>query len=495
MSLEVWRGWTIGCSIRTEFERTFEPLNTQELRIDPYGGPSVLEGASGNDWVLFSVPDDSHSIELEFVSGLSGEWRTDVFDVHGEFVKTFEGEETTFPATGLLAGHSYYVRISNQNADAFFDVYAGATKPAGNGTSDAEPNALVNEGDFERVVFRPDGDAVHSVQSNQSIVNIPFTVDQAGSARLSFRYVGTGNISVHPLRTVSSGGEFDNPRLIPERAMDFSDRKVNGEYSLDIDLIPGLYLLRAERVGGTGLLTDAITLDLPAYDTTKLVYSPETGKTALEMQSFDRQLSGTANTDWFRPVYFTVTAPPGSLDGMEAIVRPADSGFEALVESEFDEKADFRVWQRANSSEFISDGVDVIVGDPETVISVDTQPAEDDFDTTADSELILSFSRFGLSGSANFAVDFVVPESGTPNLVVEQLELNPGGTETIVTGLVRNLGFGFSEFSLQPFHGAARRRGPSRGQTVPNVAGTAWRASVRVLICTQRYLQRRDVLR
>ena len=230
---------------------------------------------------------------------------------------------------------------------------------------------------------------------------------------------------------------------------------------------PGLYVLTTRRTSGTGLAIASHSIDLPDVTPERVVLDPNFGDSYSLLRNTDVALDPRAIRDLdiveeYRTTYYQVVTPAGSLAGTMAFAFNL-----SCPDDSVEDHALLSVWQEEDDSSFLRFDSETNFLDPPEPIPADpdcqrgqlgegrpsvamVQPVDENgqpiralpFD-----EFIVALDRVDLATKVGIEARFEVPESGTPDLVLESLNLLPNDGETNVTVTIRNVGYGLAPLS------------------------------------------------
>ena len=439
------------------------PMRDRNLIMDPLlataeGTVGGTGGVTGQAWVRLAVPDyitGDVNLQVGIVSGLhvaNTPIRYDLYDMEGDLVSSEMKLTTvavpgsvTFLLAGVVEGNSYYLRAGVANsANTMVELTArvGLLKPTG-----VCPQATES---FPSLLFRteasPDGRFEISFLPILPSVYVGLWVGSGGRASFNVSLGRVSSPCVALYRAVLvTVGEFLVQKLQLVDYVNEVDINSFGNFDLEAWLDPGLYVIKAAPSNSMG--SDVcISGDLPDYVPEEVVLNPQDGgNSSLPMVNADTAAEGgdleaKAKMDvleHYRTRFFHVVAPAGSLEDMtaEALHVAGGSGGRAY----------FTVWAPGSDGEF--DLTSDKYAWPDGQINMSANPADDEAMVTVSEappfeEFWVCLNRFGLAGTIELWSQFVVPFSGTPDLVVELIELSPNHGETRVDVTVRNVGTG-----------------------------------------------------
>ncbi len=227
----------------------------------------------------------------------------------------------------------------------------------------------------------------------------------------------------------------------------FQNHLTNNYFLLDAYLDPGMYVLTE---GGPGT---TVNVQLPAYPLQEIVISPEHGTNNAPVDQVDRApQTDTLPQGWsllgqgFRTTFYHVLAPlsaqpSGGIQTSVVGLSLQQSDMIVLKGNQAD-SGTLTVWSAGDELNPY-----VLVGDSFLEpVTASTPPAnyvaEVDASTTQpQEEYWLRFQRSILDGNADVLVGFTVPMSGTPDLDVTDLHLEPDNGMTRVDITVENIGY------------------------------------------------------
>jgi subtilase family serine protease len=450
------------------------PMRNQDLRMDPLSlhanGQATVDG---RDWVRLVVPDDiSGPVQVDATPSVAGTHfvRYDLYDAATEaFLESGTavatgGSPAHFTLSQAAGGASYYLRVGIPDAAAAkVDLAVSTDLPKvftlWDAQPDAKPSAELLDLNPHRADPAPDGVYVnHGFNSNPRPVT--FWVGQGGVASFHAAMANTPFSWLALYHVYSTSDNENTPVAFHLELVDYTN-SVNVQFGINYNLTayldPGLYALMASEN------IDHYTYDLylPEYATEEIVLDPNFGYNDVgSMWAVDVAPNSAALDpliESFRSRFYHVTAPAGSLAGLDANLYSLSDG--DLPE---DGTASLSVWHRdgpGNAFHQLKDPVDKHeVVDPPG----DTEGAVVVADAPPFHEFWLGLHRNHLANELAVSATFVVPVSGTPDLVVEPLVLSPNDGETRVDVKVLNVGyapalkntyrFAYSDTSKSPAH-------------------------------------------
>ena len=458
------------------------PMRDGELSIPPdtMFASAVMgfgEGIDGKDWLRLDVPygvsgDVSLEVAMWGMDGGGTPMRYDLYDTDGGFVSSGTQStdppvlgKVTFGLAGVVAGASYYVRAGVVNdADNTLRLTASAVLPKANPDSFAVPPATRSllEEKMRHQAIDPDGTLGGTVVQ-------PFDGTHPGWLISEAFWVGTPGLatfsmelsdSVRPYLALYRGRAQYNPGENPKYSLELVDyvngaNVVNGnEYHLTAYVEPGMYALKAGRASGTG--TPSYSLDIPDYVPQEIVLNPNSGSSTEQ-----RHLAIDATRDGFgqyesnkfvayRTTFFHVVTPAGSQAGVTALATTLIDN--SLVPSSHipavheEGTARIKIYRWDDFGGYFTGIVSGMNLDP---------PSTHTISTGFSPGLVYPFREFWVALNRDYlkekhkigvGFEFVVPQSGTPELIVDSLTLWPNSGQTLAKATVRNIGFASTSF-------------------------------------------------
>ncbi|MBC8354746.1 MAG: SBBP repeat-containing protein [Planctomycetes bacterium] len=478
------------------------PIPTQRLMINPLTGmgefpEQVALIVTGLDWMTLKVPQGIDGVPFLSVSPqtfttTAQQVQLEVFNSDGELVQSTNAS-TNPPATSsvnfglpnLSGSELYHVRVgTTNNATGPVLLNLSASIPKATSGKSIPDNLIPDaENRFDRLDNLgpdgqfPGGQAITFSQLASLNHSLAFWVGAAGTATFN------ANIGAIP------GGTSSDEFLALYRA-DYDCAEITG-CQLDLTLVdylnetdgpstnfllesyvePGLYVLESGRASGSGISGLTVSFDLPDVTPERIVLDPNFGTSYGVLQNVDRATpinatnssSATLATN-YSTRFFAAESPVGSLNGTTAFginlsCAPADADGDALVS----------VWHGTNGQYSHFDSSTNLIDPPTAADDTNTvkqcddntenhptnpslavvQPLVNGEPLHADpfDEFILAVHRNDLSTKIGVQSMFVVPISGTPDLVVETLNMLPNDGETLVVVGVRNVGYAPSSFT------------------------------------------------
>ena len=323
---------------------------------------------------------------------------------------------------------------------------------------------------YSRLQLGPDGRVQEG--TSEANGNVVFWVGEAGLAHFdtSINVAGPGPtewyVALYRGQDVlASEVNIYKTRL---NLIDFANEstKQNGLYSIDAYVEPGLYALAVTRTAGTGAGFAAHTIDLPDVHPERVVIDPNFGDSYSLLRNFDLASEPALSNDRaiveeYRTTYYLVETPPGSLNGTIAFAYNL-----SCASPEVNNHALLSVWRQDQDTYERYDSQTNRIDPPEPDPQHDPYcqaGAEDSIHPSlaliqplvdgeplralAFDEFVVAFDRSDLATKVVIESHFEVPQSGTPDLVVESLNMLPNDGETQVVVSVRNVGYAPSPLS------------------------------------------------
>jgi hypothetical protein len=424
--------------------------------------PTITFTTTGAQWRHIVVPDHTAGGTTFTVDApIGGISITTVFwEVINRQGAKFSGSvsidllsgSATLSVPQMTKGSDYYVRFGVvANANTNVDVQARVTmsKAAGN-----KPAAQIDfDTDRVRLAFpSPDGKFSSSTSqfndsSNANVKeSMAFWVDQPGVATFRGKFPTTLNgttvadavLAVY--RTLVIGNEFPDYEL---QLVDYANSlnlSADGYYTLSVYLQRGSYVLKGFR-NSTGTVYSQVEAQLPAYIVEDVVLHPVYGTSAQDdLQGIDDAGGGTSVMESFRTHFYRVVAPDSSLGDWSISAL-------SLNDSQFNEEngsarmTAFRQLATGTFSKYALSAADStinpVVGDPQTYGKYIEMPA----DALAGNVYYVGLNRLALATKMGVGVTFDVPQSGTPDIVVDEVKLLPNNGSTKVEVTLRNRGY------------------------------------------------------
>jgi hypothetical protein len=437
------------------------PLRDADLALDPRQTTATAAdpGATGLDWLRLVVPEDSSGpVTLVAQPGLGriGELvRYDLYDPAGQLVSSdtapvgLLSRTAVLPLVGAVGGTSYYLRVGLvDDAAAAVPVTVSVALPKAALVAADGPAAFIH--DFLASPLEPANPGPDGHFETDSLHTTPtvFWVARPGKAE----FVGfTDNAADAYVALYRAEGVpmKENPTDYRLTLVDYQNRTdVPAGHAFDLTayLDPGPYVL---MVGHT--LTEAFSGNLPAYPQEELVLDPNFGENDFpNLRAIDTARSQLEPVpppllESFRTVFYHVTAPSGSLDGLT--VAAHGLSFADLNDREAG-PATLTLWTRASANDpYVQHqpGPDdqPVLADPHNLGPLNAPAQVTVADAPPGQDFVIGFSRDGLASEDAITAQFSVPFSGTPDLEVTagSIQLLPDGGQTLVEITVRNRGF------------------------------------------------------
>jgi len=464
------------------------PMRSAELMVPsnvmwPSATLEFTEWLDGTDWVRLDVPQDvsgNVSLQVDLLGGF-GDGTTvhyDLYATDGSFVSSqslASSQPTpgtvTFALTGTSAGGSYYLRTGMEsNTHIGVRLTASAVLPKANISFYGVPPAtrsLLGE-KIRRQAMRPDGKLGGTVsqpfdQMNPSLlVSEAFWVGAPGIATFSMVLSNSTFPSLALYRGNAAYNEGENP-IYSLDLVDYVNGAdvVNGnEYHLTAYVEPGMYALKAFRASGTGV--PFFSIDVPDFVPQEVVLNPNSGMST-EEQYFGidatRDGFGRYETNQFvsyRTTFFHVVTPGGTQAGVTAMATTEVDN--SLVPGSYIPAAHengtarivlYRLPESGGFYTGLASGLHLDQPTP-SVISVPFPSSV----VYPFREFWVALNRDNLKETHKIGVgfEFVVPQSGDPDLTVLPLVLSPDHGQTRVDVTVANIGFASASFFNSRYH-------------------------------------------
>jgi len=457
------------------------PMRSAELTIPPdvVSASATLEFTQwldGTDWVRLDVPQDVlNEVELQVdmlgMCGTGAFIRYDLYSTDGSFVSSqslMSSEPTpktvTFNLTGTAAGGSYYLRAGLEgNTHINVRLTASATLPKANPGSFGVPPATrtLLEEDIRLQGMKPDGVRAGTVAQPFStdlslLISEAFWVGTPGLATFSMEL----SDSVRPYLALYRGEAEYSASENPVYSLELVDyvngaNVVNGnEYHLTVYVEPGMYALKAGRVSGTAW--PYYSLDIPDYVPQEIVLNPNSGSSTLERHfAIDAARDGFGQYESseyvsYRMTFFHVVTPAGSQAGMTALATTEIDN--SLIPTWYlpgaheDGEATIALYRWEEFGGYyvgVSSGFPL---DPPTTTTISGTLPVGIVYPFREFWVSLSRNRLSEANKIGVGIEFVVPQSGTPELIVDPLTLLPNSGQTLAKATVRNIGFASTSF-------------------------------------------------
>ena len=448
-----------GYTVEVDSASTLPHRTGPDIKFDVLdAAPTASITTDGTEWSRLFVPaHTSGGVSLLVGSGEVGTSRYSysLYDHAGSFIASGFVNPGLFglaniPLPAAVGGSMYYLRVGVEaNAGAEVSVNASITLPKANGNKPSVTSGDINESIVRSVSPTPDGAFRYYTVQKPNPVSQPtlvqyetFWVDQGGVVKLTANWATPGvhnfntpNMTMAVHRISISGGEFpQNIYNLVDYAND-SNWSADGEYAMSLYLDPGAYLLRVDSplsntTGG------AVDYELPEYRVEEAVLDPNFGTSSLvHLQAVDNVISHT--TSAFRTRFVHAVAPVGALGPFSALGVLYSGGANPQ-----DRDASLAMLQRNAQGEYAyiqnTGGTDSRLTSPAPDTAA-VQPFSAIAEPGKDYWMVLN--RRSLSGKAGIGMNFPVPVSGTPDLVVQSIELSPNDGETRVDVKVFNQGY------------------------------------------------------
>ena len=475
-----------------------KPMRNRLVHMNPLSTTANVSfsGVRGLEWTTFTVPDyldtevpmtlsvTPRSPGTMGVTGI-GYW---IYNYQGQLVLSGTGTATLagpavfeFPVErisgadqedGAIApGRAYYLRtgVSADAAD-LVDVSLSASLPKFRRGSDNQPtSSTIDELEsltFARLQVSPSG-----VVEDLGFTNGAFWVGQAGIARFETTARSTGFDGRHYVALYRGkdvrASELGTYRVELE-LVDFANEttRISGKYVTEAYVEPGLYFLATVQTAGSLTKSFIHNFDLPDYVPERVVLDPNFGDSQSLLRNTDVALHPTSSADLsiaeeYRSTYYEVQAPPGSLAGTIAYAMNF-----SCPNFDMPDRAFLSVWQEQDDEGFVRfdsetnyihppqgtaddpNCIDGQIGSATPSVAV-VRPMDEDGPIRAFpfDEFVIALDRRDLATKIGLEGYFEVPESGTPDLVVESVSLLPNDGETRVEVTVRNVGYASAPLS------------------------------------------------
>jgi hypothetical protein len=462
------------------------PMRSAELTIpsNSFTSSAILEfneWLDGTDWVRLDVPSGiagDVSLQVDLLGGFGDGTvvRYDLYGTDGSFVSSQSllsssrlPGTVTFNLTGTAAGGSYYLRTGMEgNTHIGVRLTASALLPKANpdffGVPLATRNLLGEE--MNQPSMKPDG-------TYNGAVGQPFDVNLPSILISSAFWAGTPGVATFSMTLSDSGrpwlalyrgnAEYTGSGESPTYSLELVDyvngaNVVNGnEYHLSVYIEPGMYVLKAGRAYGTGI--PSYSIDIPDYVPREVVLNQNSGmSTETQYLGTDatRDGFGRYETNQFvayRTTFFHVITPGGTQAGVTAMATTkVDNSLVpnlSAVSPHENGTASIRMYRRENSGMYFSSAESPdLPGTPHVSVGFNAAYVEP-FD-----EFWVSLNRNYLKEKDKIGVgfEFVVPQSGDPDLTVLPLVLSPDNGQTRVDVTVANIGFASASFFSSRYH-------------------------------------------
>src|SRR5262249_1135907 len=388
----------------------------------------------------------------------------------GNPVASLNGQAVVTLPAGVTGGNAYFLRVgwlvvpsAKLNVTASTSLSKDAGPMPGTELNFNLPNPA------SRVDEAPDG----SFSAN-SKGDLPVSAALALQGAQIF-YVGSGGVA--DLNVTLQSSDPQHPDLNPTIAL-YRGMVTSGEnpvevlhlvdfvndhtftddvhYELQDYLDPGMYVLSVVRDASKPAATQlAVAGSLPAFPVQEIVLNPSTGKNlgalrAAETVPDSLNEAGGSNQsaltilEQYRTDVYHVITPGGSLGNLMVNASHPEDDKQNTLEGwgGSNGSADLNVWDQpspgtyaqvptAVHQQLIPPGQDPMTNEGEPDTQATAQPGSD---------CVISLTRDNLFGKTAVTTRFEVPQSGTPDLVVEPIQLLADGGQTRVEVTVVNKG-------------------------------------------------------
>jgi hypothetical protein len=435
------------------------PMRNADLAISPLTGsgatavPFNWKGAvipttvNGTNWVVLSVPAQATGpaiIQANVGATYAGQLMLfELSDASGHYLDsgaTVVGPSGTAvqPLTKATAGASYFLRVGLPTAPLVaFNLTASASLPAVN--AQAKPPAVIPDFTASSLLSltpAPDGTLRSMTVGSANLAML--WVGQGGHGQFTaLPNFGAKNFSLALYRAhFYFSGEVQVPNY-ELSLVDFQSTAIRNFYTLSVDLDPGLYVLRIANSPNA-----QVSGQVPAYPVEEIVLDPNQGNNFGATEPYDRERSQVPMLESFRTRYFHVIAPPGSESTQPlTVTATGELKSNALVSDPGGGQAGLTVWTRS-AGQLTQLNLPAMLPpqNPKTPKIAPTVQVQES-PTPPGQDYWVALTRSALAGGASVATKFVVPLSGTPDLVVTDFRLVPDNGQTLAQVTVENRGF------------------------------------------------------
>jgi hypothetical protein len=434
--------------------------------------PSATATLRGIEWLRLRAPDGisgNVSFLVQFLSGspaANTPVRYDIYDGLGQLVTS--GTTLTFSQFGeiraafsppqVTGGSLYHIRVAvaaeavNANAFVNMTITASASLPKASVLPPLLNHALLSQW------VRPENQAVPSGQF-QSLnpvrvdpVNHPtlqdsnhFWVETGGPSRIRVPTQGQpGTVAVYSMFKAGAA-EFPHHGLALVDYARTADPADPGFFVLDLFLDPGAYVVKVFRPTNTSTQSTPATIhySLPAYPVIDLVLDPNFGSAAMPHlwgSSTARSIFASPPMESFRTVFYRAVAPGGALGP----ITVTGVQLVTVTGGEANEANRANIWLLSSSGNNLA--TDFLDPPGKEAFSFSPITSAQPFQ-----EFYVRLNRSRLAGKTAAGIEFEVPFSGTPDLVVGEVQLLPDNGKTRVEVELFNIGYAPAGLSYSRF--------------------------------------------
>jgi hypothetical protein len=450
---------------------TYSGLVASTFQYDLYG---ITNDASGN-----------------FVGQLLATGETSAIGLPGLYIGSF-----ALPS-GLAGGTSYYLRVevTDDPTDLFGSLDVAASVDVSGKQRDYTPSSPTGQTPgpglpslpLQTVEPLPDG-TIHahlttSTGTDVYTYSVGFWAGSGGMADLSFKLVQVdiegfmGSFSADPYialyHLTSSPGEgaFDLQLIdfVNDANSSYDSSTDAFNYHLSAWLDPGLYLIEvvADHIRTTNSVAEvSVDGSIPVAPVQQIVVDPNNGTSEVNLAKATTEF-GPSNdpipdltlAGEYRTVFYRVITPGASQDGLTVFARDpyqtvnpseTEGGYADMsifwgpffFNGQVTPWVDATDYSSAKRLEAAANNIDGSTGGMlcQTCYQIGSSSLVGG-SASPGGEYLIGLYRHDLEGTVDLAADFTVPQSGTPDWVVEPIQLAPDRGNTLITVKVRNLGY------------------------------------------------------
>ena len=359
----------------------------------------------------------------------------------------------TLPDYDVASGNAYYIRMSVQDemeetvswtATALLKKLDPINLHLFLDQPNLTPDPLTSIG-LTSTDVAPDGSFTSSTLTS-NVDNLGMTevwVGNSGVATFSaaFYTSGPSAFSINPSLTLYRAFDTKSPEFGDSINLTLVDYVNGANFDADGQTLelshfvePGLYVLAAHCTNPTDTDYVPITGQIPAYTAQTILLDPNSGTSAAEQLFVVDNVVANDLVAEYRTVYYQVVAPNGTIGPFTATAN--DSLDSAAGTALMD------VWDLPVGSPYARQDEDSLSVQSIPSTSSDKTTATAGFATPVPQQTFwIGLHRFGLESRITTSAGFVIPQSGTPDLIVNSIHLFPDNGKTRIEVVVSNKGY------------------------------------------------------
>lgn len=440
------------------------PLPPGALEVGTTRGSNVTDTApfqiGGDDrWRRLVVPDElSGGLVIADLPANANLYplRYDLYDAAGKTLiasglRQERGDLAAMTLSQVEGGKAYLLRITPRDQAAAFPLrYLYSLPKAAANLYSVPPTSKPTQFVVDESRARPNVNGDFSLSASlagKTDLWVLHDVGNSGPARFTVTFKGSDNVRMSVYRQLPPSGPdgSDNVGLVDyvnEANMTVTaDGKV---LVLDTFLQSGIHYVELKRSNSAGgqVLLEAET---PEYDVETILLDPNLGESRREHLGIDNGSLGTR--------FFRARAPEGSFG--EATFEAVDvlHTDNSSAEGNFSRQGFFVVTEAAGGWGQVGGGISNTLSTTLSPGALELEKARLITPSTAKPFTTYLIAVHGTGGAGRIGVRaiFEVPQSGTPDLVVESILLKPNAGQTLVEISVRNRGYASASSSQALF--------------------------------------------